>query len=72
MNPVITEGSTAIQVMDIITIAFTIAPHIIRVTTTADIIVTIAIITIVRMMIKHAGIWKWGEGRGQPDYNVAI
>jgi hypothetical protein len=56
----------------IITIAFTIAPHIIRVTTTADIIVTIAIITIAKTMIKHAGIWKWGEGRGQPDYNVAI
>jgi hypothetical protein len=57
MNPVITEGSTAIQVMDIITIAFTIAPHIIRVTTTADTTtadttVTIAIMSIPRMMIK--------------------
>jgi hypothetical protein len=57
MNPVITEGSTAIQVMDIITIAFTIAPHIIRVTTTADTTtadttVTIAIMSIPRMLIK--------------------
>jgi hypothetical protein len=54
MSPAITEGNTATPVMDtIITIAFTIAAHIIRVTITADIIITIAIITIARMMIKR-------------------